>query len=56
MAKVDNEVKDLAEEVRKSIADLAATGQERSSGIVTRVGDGVAWIYGLRGCGYASVN
>src|SRR3954466_14264135 len=55
MAKVDNEVKDLAEEVKKAIAQLAASGQERSAGIVTRVGDGVAWIYGLRDCGYSEM-
>jgi F-type H+-transporting ATPase subunit alpha len=55
MAKIDNEVKSLAEEVRKAIAELSATGQESSSGVVTRVGDGVAWIYGLRSCGYAEM-
>lgn len=55
MAKIDTEVKNLAEEVKKAIADLSATGQERSSGIVTRVGDGVAWIYGLRDAGYAEM-
>ena len=55
MAKIDTEVKSLAEEVRKAIAELSASGQEQSSGVVTRVGDGVAWIYGLRGCGYAEM-
>src|SRR5258706_2929287 len=55
MAKVDQEVKGLAEEVKKAIAGLAASGQEKSSGIVTRVGDGVAWIYGLRDAGYAEM-
>jgi len=55
VAKIDNEVKGLAEEVKKAIAELSASGQEQSSGIVTRVGDGVAWIYGLRGCGYSEM-
>jgi F-type H+-transporting ATPase subunit alpha len=55
MAKVDSEVKSLAEEVRKAIGRLEASGQEKSAGIVTRVGDGVAWIYGLRGAGYAEM-
>ncbi len=55
MAKVNAEVKGLAEEVQKAIAELTVTGQEKSSGIVTRVGDGVAWIYGLRDCGYAEM-
>jgi F-type H+/Na+-transporting ATPase subunit alpha len=55
MAKIDMEVKNLTEEVRKAIAGLTTSGQEKSSGIVTRVGDGVAWIYGLRDCGYAEM-
>jgi F-type H+-transporting ATPase subunit alpha len=55
MAKVDSEVKSLAEEVRKAIARLETSGQEKSAGIVTRVGDGVAWIYGLRSAGYAEM-
>ena len=42
MAKADTEIKSLAEEVKKAIAGLSQSGQERSSGIVTRVGDGVA--------------
>lgn len=45
----------LAEEVRKAIAGLAETGDEKSAGVVTRVGDGVAWIYGLRDVGYAEM-
>ncbi len=55
MAKLDSDVKDLADEVKKAIAQLTETGQEKSSGVVTRVGDGVAWIYGLRDIGYAEM-
>ncbi|MBI4033611.1 F0F1 ATP synthase subunit alpha, partial [Candidatus Saccharibacteria bacterium] len=55
MADTKLNVKDLAEEVRRSIAKLEATGEEKSAGVVTRVGDGVAWIYGLRSCGYAEM-
>jgi F-type H+-transporting ATPase subunit alpha len=55
VANIDSEVKGLAEEVKKAIAGLQASGQEKSSGIVTRVGDGVAWIYGLRDAGYAEM-
>jgi len=55
MARIDVEVKSLAEEVKKAISGLSSGGEERSSGIVTRVGDGVAWIYGLRDCGYAEM-
>lgn len=55
MAKLDSEVKSLAKEVRQAIAQLKEKDQERSSGVVTRIGDGVAWIYGLRDCGYAEM-
>jgi F-type H+-transporting ATPase subunit alpha len=55
MARVETEVKNLSEEVKKAIAGLSANGQEKSSGIVTRVGDGVVWIYGLRDCGYSEM-
>lgn len=48
-------VKDLALDLRKSIEDLRVKGELGSSGIVTRVGDGVAWIYGLKDCGFNEV-
>src|SRR5581483_6133194 len=37
------------------IAELHDSGDQQSAGVVTRVGDGVAWIYGLRSCGYAEM-
>ncbi|MBI2592016.1 F0F1 ATP synthase subunit alpha [Candidatus Saccharibacteria bacterium] len=52
---LETEVKSLAEEVKSAIASLKQSRQERSAGIVTRVGDGVVWIYGLRDCGYAEM-
>ncbi|MDB5161487.1 MAG: atpA [Candidatus Saccharibacteria bacterium] len=55
MAKTDFDVKTLANEVNQAIADLKEAGSEKSSGVVIRVGDGVAWIYGLRDAGYAEV-
>src|SRR3989338_8419090 len=55
MANIETEVKNLAEEVRGAILQLKDTRQERSSGVVTRVGDGVAWVYGLRDCGYSEM-
>jgi len=55
MVKLDTNVKELADEVRRAIAQLKETGDEQSAGVVTRVGDGVAWIYGLRGAGYAEM-
>jgi len=55
MSSTDFDVKTLADEVNKAISGLKQSGQEQSSGIVTRVGDGVAWIYGLRDAGYAEM-
>ena len=55
MAKLASEVKSLSDEVKKAIAQLSESGQEKSSGVVTRIGDGVAWIYGLRDVGYAEM-
>ena len=44
--------KELAVDIRKAIERLKARPEIESVGIVTRVGDGVAWIYGLSQCGY----
>lgn len=48
-------VKDLAHDLRQSIEQLEVGGELATSGIVTRVGDGVAWIYGLTDCGFNEV-
>jgi F-type H+-transporting ATPase subunit alpha len=48
-------VKDLSRDLQAAIADLRVTEGLASSGIVTRVGDGVAWIYGLQECGFNQV-
>jgi F-type H+-transporting ATPase subunit alpha len=55
MAEASFDVKSLAQEVKKAIGDLKDTGEDKTKGIVTRVGDGVAWIYGLRDCGYSEM-
>ncbi len=47
------DVKNLSQDLRDAIAKLDVNGKLESSGVVTRVGDGVAWIYGLRDAGYA---
>ena len=41
-------VQELSKELREAIANLDASEGLERAGIVTRVGDGVAWIYGLR--------
>ena len=48
-------VTDLSKELRDAIQGLEVTGDLESVGIVTRVGDGVAWVYGLRAAGYSEV-
>lgn len=48
-------VTDLSKELRDAINELEVSGDLESVGIVTRVGDGVAWVYGLRSAGYSEV-
>ena len=48
-------VTDLSKELRNAIAALEVTGDLESVGVVTRIGDGVAWVYGLRAAGYSEV-
>ncbi len=43
-------IKALSNDIRAAIAELKERPEIESVGIVTRVGDGVAWIYGLRNC------
>ena len=45
-------VKDLAAEVREAIEALRTSSAVESIGVVTRVSDGVVWVYGLPTCGY----
>ena len=51
----DLRVKELAQELEAEIARLEAGGRLEDSGIVTRVGDGVVWVYGLREAGFSEV-
>ncbi len=45
-------VKELSADIRAAIDKLKASDKLETHGIVTRIGDGVAWIYGLSGCGF----
>lgn len=45
-------IKELSTDIREAIAQLKNSPDIESAGIVTRVGDGIAWIYGLQQCGY----
>ncbi len=45
-------IKELSGELRAAIDDLKAAGTTQDTGVVIRVGDGIAWIYGLTKAGY----
>lgn len=51
----DIAVTELSKGLRDAIAQLESGDKLESTGVVTRVGDGVAWVHGLRGAGYAEV-
>ncbi|HVS58562.1 MAG TPA: F0F1 ATP synthase subunit alpha [Candidatus Saccharimonadales bacterium] len=48
-------IKELSDDIRAAIAELKTRPEIETVGIVTRVGDGIAWIYGLRNCGYSEM-
>ncbi len=48
-------VTELSKDLRDAIASLDVSGDLETVGIVTRVGDGVAWVHGLRSAGYSEV-
>ncbi len=48
----DISIKELSTDIRKAIAELKNSPEIENVGIVTRIGDGIAWIYGLQNAGY----
>jgi F-type H+-transporting ATPase subunit alpha len=48
-------VQELSAELKSAIQSLRTNRGLEEAGIVTRVGDGVAWIYGLRNAGFNEV-
>lgn len=48
-------ITELSHELRSAIETLETTGNFDEVGVVLRVGDGVAWIHGLRSAGYSEV-
>ena len=44
-------VKELSTDIKKAIEQLKSSPEVEKVGVVTRIGDGVAWIYGLSSCG-----
>ncbi len=51
----DISVKDLSQDVRAAIEALKTSPSVEKVGVVTRVGDGIAWIYGLFNTGYSEM-
>lgn len=51
----DINVKELSRDLSDAIAALKVDGKMETTGVVIRVGDGVASIYGLSSCGYGEV-
>lgn len=51
----DINVAELSSELRSAIAGMKTEADFEQVGVVTRVGDGVAWIYGLDACGFNEV-
>src|SRR5665213_1454004 len=48
-------ISDLSKDIRKAIEDLKTRPEIEEVGVVTRIGDGIAWIYGLSNCGYSEM-
>ncbi|OYW83871.1 F0F1 ATP synthase subunit alpha, partial [Candidatus Saccharibacteria bacterium 32-49-10] len=48
-------ITELSKELRSAIESLETTGNLDEVGVVLRVGDGVAWVHGLRNAGYSEV-
>lgn len=51
----DIAVTELSKDLRDAIAKLGTSENLESVGIVTRIGDGVAWVHGLRSAGFSEM-
>lgn len=49
------DVKNISKELEAAIAGMKQSSDLTDSGVVTRVGDGIVWVYGLRGAGFSEV-
>lgn len=55
MKTTDINVTELSKDLHEAIAGLSEAKGFEQVGVVTRVGDGVAWIHGLKQCGFNEV-
>ncbi len=51
----DISIQELSADIRSAISELKKRPEIESVGVVTRVGDGVAWIYGLTKAGFSEM-
>ncbi|HEY4964641.1 MAG TPA: F0F1 ATP synthase subunit alpha [Candidatus Saccharimonadales bacterium] len=51
----DLSIRELSEDIRNAIEQLKTRPDIEEVGVVTRVGDGIAWIYGLSNCGFSEM-
>lgn len=51
----DLNIKALSQELEAAISGLSQGAELEQSGVVTRVSDGIVWIYGLRDCGFSDL-
>jgi F-type H+-transporting ATPase subunit alpha len=55
MSKVDISLQDLSADLRTAISGLRDTPEVQKTGVVTKIGDGIAWIFGLTDAGYSEM-
>ena len=49
-------IKELSQELQSAISKIDAESSAlEQSGVVTRIGDGIVWVYGLSNCGFSDV-
>lgn len=51
----DISIQELSNDIRQAITELKRQPEIESVGVVTRIGDGVAWIYGLSKAGFSEM-
>ncbi len=51
----DISIQELSNDIRSAIAELKHKPEIENVGVVTRIGDGVAWVYGLTKAGYSEM-
>lgn len=51
----DLNIKGLSKELESAINGLSNSAEFEQSGVVTRVSDGIVWVYGLRDCGFSDM-